>query len=113
MKSIGLRRLAGKFYPWITTAELADWLNEASGGAGQWTSAQVLEMLRESGAVTQIPARDSSGRTSSKKRKTGKTPRPRYGTTIARIREHLRDVYDALFVEVDEDVAAQQLGAIE
>lgn len=96
----------GKFHPYITMGELAEWLNAASGGRGRWNARLIQRVLAGKQAIEKMPARDS---TTERRRAAGKTQtRERYVTTRRLLRERFAEIYDELMSHVSDEEAQRE-----
>lgn len=104
--------LIGENHPYITTAELAEWLNKASGGRSTWTPRRIQRLLIGVGALQALPAfrtNETVATTQARaKPESKKGTRPVYVTTRSLLRKHLREVYDELMRHVDEEEATRE-----
>jgi hypothetical protein len=84
----------GARYPYISMAELADWLNAAAGGKSTWDAELIrIHLGRFPGSLTQLPPDP-----------TAKSGRRLWYTTLDLLRDHCPTLSEALLRSIpDED----------
>ena len=96
----------GRFHPYITMGELAEWLNAASDGEGRWSARLVQRLLVAKDAAVEMPARDTE---TDRRRASGTTQkRMRYVTTRRLLRERFSEIYDELMSLVSDREAQRE-----